>query len=351
MPTDDIKDLKKAAGKLRDRANTPVPDISETIVEPKRPVIRNRKTAYLPPDPSLADHLARVRLVGPELDFYNLRPWEQLPDEPDHEYYILQTWLKMPPLGGRTLDNLQSRLEALSENSESWLDAFLVEASSVPAELCQTPTKLLHHLQAFHNWKERGRAYDKWQLGEFTARRKQQLEDFANNLHAMYLEHALEQSGLLKKLRQGLISAASSDGRLRRFKESRQMPGRAQESDKHGNIVSQAIGPGLTEWEFDPIEQLEAMNKIADRLFGPVPNVIDGDVTHLLTASGFSLPPGHAPQNTLQLEAPIPESKKDDSPWLTTRLMQIEEAEAQKALAPPETTLESDTPKPNPGQA
>lgn len=351
MPTDDIKSLKKAAGKLRERANTPVPGSQSLPEDIKRPVISNRTIAHLPPDGSLSAHLVRLRVNGPELEFYILRPWEQLPDEPDHEYYLLQTWLKMPPLGGRSLDNLQSRLEALSENTESWLEAFQVEPSSVPAELCHTPTKLLHHLQAFHNWKERGRAYDKWQLGEFTARRKQQLEDFANNLHAMYLEHALEQSGLLQKLRHGLISAVASDGKLRRFKESRQMPGRATELDRNGVVISQGTGPGLTEWEFNPIEQLDAMNKIADRLFGPVPNVIDGDVTHLLTATGFSLPPGSVSHNLTELEAPIPDAKKDDAPWLTTRLMRIEEAEAQKALLPPVTTPESDTPKPKPEQA
>lgn len=338
--------------KSRPLSSTPVESPAPVTVEPEPepdPEIESGSSSKLP-----SGLLARFRRVN-QLDAqrYRNKPWQQLPDESPIEYALFREYLLPEMARGRDIDTLADRLNA--PELTGWLDT-LISTAPVPNTAIEgygfrlkrrkdnapedpanpnknIETRLLWWLAGHNYWMERGKLYDAWQIEVLVSRRKSQMHEYAQRLYSEYVEHTDSQLAILQEIRNGILAhSLTSKGQL--MKVRRRI------------LVKDASGmPVETETEYDPTVQFDTMFKLADRIFGPLPNMLDGDVTTTLGQS-IALPDATDKELTT-----APKSKLTNAPWLLNRVKQVQSEmekraaeraaeEHQRLLAAPEESTE-----------
>lgn len=265
---------------------------------------------------------------------YRNKPWQQLPGESPIEYALFREYLLPEMARGRDLDTLAERLNA--PELTGWLDT-LISTAHVPNTALEgyairlkkrkdtqpedpgnpnknVETRVLWWLAEHNYWAERGRLYDAWQIEILVTKRKSQMQEYAQRLYSEYVEHTDSQLAILQEIRNGILAhSLTSKGQL--MKVRRRI------------LVKDSTGmPVETETEYDPAMQFDTMFKLADRIFGPLPNMLDGDVTTTLSQSVT------LPESTNKELTSAPNNKLTNAPWLLNRVKQVQ-TEMEKRAA------------------
>lgn len=315
--------------------------------------------------------LARFTSAPPiEASRYRSRPWKQLPNESPLEYALFHQYLILPLAKGRDLDDLSKLLndpqlsgwfEQLVKIPSLQVPKYITERRFVkkteakgkkksitepetndtdspdPAEdRHETESRALWWLSDHNYWPERGRLYDAWQMEIHVAARKQQIQLLARDMHAQYLDHLSTLTAIHREVSQGVLAAAvKAQGQMKRIKEVQNIPGVGEIVDtRTGKIIREATPFITREVEYDPFQLIDTMFRLKDQIYGPLPNMLDGDVTTILDQS-LSLPPV-VDHGGNELEAGVgshvPVKRQTDAPWLMERLTKIHDAVEKRKL-------------------
>lgn len=312
---------------------------------------------------------------------YRAKPWRQLPDETALEYALFGEFLFPALAKGRDIDELAKRLN--DPLLQDWYTR-LLNTCSIPKYIVEGPevkkrpkkkgksepedevyktnedgeievprdreveTRLLWWVAERNLWLERGRLYDAWQMSTLAEQRRLQIRSLAQQIDKYHIEHVYAMTGLLQTTRDGLLRGVTqNNGQFTRLQEEHEIPARGPIfDDKTGQMISPAVPHHITRTlEWDPFAQLQALERISDRLFGPLSHMLDGDLATILDQS-LTVPV--APLNadgsvaeTGEIGGRIPESKRGNATWLMERLGKVQEdMDQRKARQPEELLLE-----------
>ena len=368
LPPDDSRDqLRKLKTRMQGYKEPPAPPIQQDeppITEPSEnkelteepvPTATPDPVPVLPKSRLSAGLLARFADVSDiESDRYHTKPWRQLPNETALEYALFTEYLKPPLAKGRDIDNLSALLAAPALSG--WYDQLLntlpvpkyvnegyeVNAtktprgrprtkpgnSEQPAHGPEAETRALWWLADRNYWHERGRLYDAWGMELLVEERKKQVQTLAHDLDTQYRNHLTEMAAILQEVRNGVLAnAVTSKGQLVKKKEIHQIPALGEITDtKTGRVIREATPFITREIEFDPMSLIDTMFKLSDRLYGPLPNMLDGSVSTVLDQT-LALPPTVKPNGDIEdnaLTGSVPEGKRTSAPWLMDRLAKVQ---------------------------